>query len=443
MFDFVNPSFSTTPKPTPAPTPKAAPNPVSRSQPVAPTPASPAHSAWDRSSVVQPASTLHGEVVTNLAYPGFVSSPGDVKTLRSKESRGMFPTFETRNIGLSDFNFVPHTQPDLIGDKNNKYAFRGTIELGGESFKPTRRFWHSLALFLNVQEKMFLYFTPNELISRIVQKKNDPKFRLTIERAPRSGPKLLSLSQQSRPMIDFDSAYELLQRYQVESTFYSEGVLMCSSKPRSGSSNLPIGPDLFRNQFTMSVPVDGLGDAKLHLGLLRLICLNGMVGMTNAFTSAVRMGKEPQHVLERALSTFDNEEGFSVLRDRFAASQRSWASLAEVQRLHSFIMKLPKTESSAPVLNRFQSLIDDCSARYGFANLSALTERRLRVLPATMRAYDLINIATEISTHHVSTPASLRVNSWSSDYISREFDLEDTAPELVEFKPLFFSTQRN
>ena len=106
-------------------------------------------------------------------------------------------------------------------------------------------------------------------------------------------------------------------------------------------------------------------------------------------------------------------------------------------------MKLPKTESSAPVLNRFQSLIDDCSARYGFANLSALTERRLRVLPATMRAYDLINIATEISTHHVSTPASLRVNSWSSDYISREFDLEDTAPELVEFKPLFFSTQRN
>jgi hypothetical protein len=55
----------------------------------------------------------------------------------------------------------------------------------------------------------------------------------------------------------------------------------------------------------------------------------------------------------------------------------------------------------------------------------------------------LINIATEISTHHVSTPASLRVNGWSSDYISREFDLEDTAPELVEFKPLFFSTHRN
>ena len=72
--------------------------------------------------MVQPVSTLHGEVVTNLVYPGFVSSPGDVKTLRSKESRDMFPTFETRNIGLSDFNFVPHTQPDLIGDKNNKYA---------------------------------------------------------------------------------------------------------------------------------------------------------------------------------------------------------------------------------------------------------------------------------------------------------------------------------
>ena len=424
MFDFVNPSFSPTPTP-------------------APTPASPANPAWVRPAVFPPSTTLHGEVVATMAYPGFVSNPGDVKTLRTKESRGMFPTFETRNIGLSDLNFVPQTQPDPIGDKNTKYAFRGKVELGGESFQPSRRFWHSLALFLNVQEKMFLYFTPNELISRIVQKKNDPKFRLTIERAPRSGPKLLSLSQQSRPMIDFDSAYELLQRYQVESTFYSEGVLMCSSKPRSGGSNLPIGPDLFRNQFTMSVPVDGLGDAKLHLGLLRLICLNGMVGMTNAFTSAVRMGKEPQHVLERALSTFDNEEGFSVLRDRFAASQRSWASLAEVQRLHTFIMKLPKTESSAPVLNRFQSLIDDCSARYGFANLSALTERRLRVLPATMRAYDLINIATEISTHHVSTPASLRVNGWSSDYISREFDLEDTAPELVEFKPLFFSAQRN
>jgi hypothetical protein len=222
---------------------------------------------------------------------------------------------------------------------------------------------------------------------------------------------------------------------------YSGGVLHSMHVPASGDRAIRIGPDEFRQRFQLDVPIDGLGEPRFHVALLRLVCQNGAIGTRSAFRSVVRMGKDPQHSLERALGHFANDDGFSAMRDRFESSQRSWASLREVRLLERQLDTISwgLTDGAAGRRAAFRRMVGDYEARYGIASVEALSVKRQRMLQANCRVYDLLNFATEMATHHAPPQAAARLHGWLGSTLTEEYDLENTASDVPEFTDVYMT----
>ena len=184
---------------------------------------------------------------------------------------------------------------------------------------------------------------------------------------------------------------------------YRGGVVRSTHVPRSGEHGFHIGPDQFRNRFVVEAPIDGFGQPRIYLSLLRQVCSNGAVGYSPAFRSDIRMGNDAAYTLERALGQFDHDEGFAALRQRFESAQKSWASIRETMLLHKTISRLGDGRDGRLRGRRLHEELNrvagDLNALYGLANLETLSAKRQRVLPAKCRVYDLINFASELATH--------------------------------------------
>jgi hypothetical protein len=247
--------------------------------------------------------------------------------------------------------------------------------------------------------------------------------------------------------------------------------------PRAGSGSFQIAGDEFSNRFVLAAPIDGYGLPNIYLSLLRHICSNGAIGYTKAFRSSLAIGRgndEVNYSIVRALEGFNNEEGFSALRDRFDAASRSWASVAEAQGLYKQLVRLlarrqvggdwgalvasgsiarlhqatdsPEqrlgpanlAETGSPLLTAFHRVTGDVSTLYGIANPDALNVKRQRTLPTKAKVYDLINFASEIATHHAKEEGSRAPQAWLGTLISGEYDLENSAESFGSFQDFFF-----
>ena len=103
----------------------------------------------------------------------------------------------------------------------------------------------------------------------------------------------------------------------------------------------------------------------------------------------------------RAIEGFDHADGFTAIGERFLASQSSWASIREA---HGLSRQLVKTNAIDPAhkiraLKDFDRLIGRIQEFYGLTDLDTLPVRRQRLWPVKCRAYDLVNFASEVTTH--------------------------------------------
>ena len=313
-----------------------------------------------------------------------------------------------------------------------------TIDFAGERLLPTDRFWQSLFHRIGITEKIFRYFSYDEVFTRVVERDRRDSMRLCIERPDRKMPRLLAVTSPRKPVLHYDDALTLMRRHDGESINYFGGILSSQHIPRSGWSGFAIGPDQFRNRFVMEVPIDGFGQPRIYLSLLRQVCANGAVGYSRAFRSDLRIGQDAPYTLERAMSQFDHDEGFAALRQRFESAQKSWASVSEVRQLERTVMRSAGLKlGSSQTLARLRAVTGDLHAVYGLANIDALSIKRQRILPAACRVYDLINFASEIATHHATGDAQTRLQAWIGTLVSDEYDLEGTAERAPQFRDLF------
>ena len=319
--------------------------------------------------------------------------------------------------------------------------------IDGEPVVTTQRFWWSLFMRCGLNEAVFRYYEPGELFERVSQVDAGRSVRFALEgvaegERPR---RLLAVSSPTGPLLDRDAAAELIDNYAGASVAYSDGKLSALHTPAVGDRPLSIGPDAFKQRFHVEVPVDGLGEPHIHVALIRVICVNGAIAMRAAFRSAIRIGKDPHHSLDRALSHYSNDEGFSAMRQRFESAQRSWASLREVRLLENELNRISwgVTDGGADRKRAFRRMVGDYETRYGLASIEALSVKRQRMLQANCRMYDLINFATEIATHHAPPAAALRMHSWLGSTITEEYDLEGTANDVPEFVDLHTVLPKN
>lgn len=336
------------------------------------------------------------------------------------------------------------------------------LEVAGEPFVPTSRFWQSLFHRFGLSDNVFRYFRYDEVFARVVEANPDDRLRLCVERPPNAPPRLLAVSNPRRPLLGYEETMELMTRYgeahaspsgnaeggaktpSYESLpTYRNGMVRSTHVPRSGEHGFHIGPDQFRNRFVVEAPIDGFGQPRIYLSLLRQVCSNGAVGYSPAFRSDIRMGNDAAYTLERALGQFDHDEGFAALRQRFESAQKSWASIRETMLLHKTISRLGdgrdgrlRGRNLHEELNR---IAGDVNALYGLANLETLSAKRQRVLPARCRVYDLINFASELATHAAGPDGQIRLQGYIGTLISDEYDLEGTAEKVPEFNDLFLN----
>jgi hypothetical protein len=313
--------------------------------------------------------------------------------------------------------------------------------IDGEPVVTTPRFWWSLFMRCGLNEAVFRYFSPTEVFQRVSQLDAGRSVRFAIEgkvgdARPR---RLLAVSSPGGPLLSRDAAAELVDTYGGDRIGYAEGTLSSFHTPAVGDATLRIGPDEFKNRFHLEVPVDGLGEPRIHVALLRLVCVNGAIGMRSAFRSTIRIGKDPEHSLDRALAHFANDDGFSAMRQRFESAQRSPASLREVRLLENELARISwgTTEGGGDRRRAFRAMVGDYESRYGLASIEALSIKRQRMLQANCRVYDLINFATEIASHHAPPMAASRLQAWLGATITEEFDLENTANDVPEFVDVF------
>jgi len=321
------------------------------------------------------------------------------------------------------------------------------LEIEGQQVRATKRFWRSFFTRFGIAENVFRYFSPAEVFSRIGEVNQGAAFRYcVVERhdlqdAEPGVPwrELLAVTSPQRPVIHYSEVIDLLQRYGGLDVHYHDGLVHSSHSPRGGSREFAIGGDQFRDRFCLETPVDGYGHPRLFLSLLRLVCSNGMVGYSRAFRSDIPVGKHMDHCLTRALESFDNGDGYVALRQRFASSQSSWASVQECVQLAALLEKLEvaKELTCQGLLGRLHTIAGNLNELYGLSNIEALSDKRQRILPSRARVYDLLNFASEIASHHAKPSGANRIQAYIGSLISDEYDLEGTAEVSTDFDAFF------
>lgn len=381
--------------------------------------------------------------------------------------------FDYNYSKMRDLNVL--TEPDAKTGKPTVTA----VEVDGEPMRPTPRFWVSLFSKWGINKACFKFFDFPEVFSRISEREPNDRVRICVERSGgNTRPTLLAATNPDNPIVVYNELLEKLNAFDGQDIRYHEGIVESIHTPRV-TDTFKVAGDAFQNRFCMSSPIDGYGSPNLYLMLLRMVCVNGMIAMSKAFKSSLSLGKggdEVGHSIARALDSFNNEEGYSALRQRVEVATRSWASVYEAESLYSTLVKLHsnnqiKTDvdlamggsirrvlglnddnrdeagnefKKTPYLAAYHRLTGDVQHIYGIANMDALSQKRQRVLPTKASAYDLINLATEVATHYTKPGADRVLNGWVGNFIGsgNEFDMEQTMDQYKDFSD-FLVERRN
>lgn len=312
------------------------------------------------------------------------------------------------------------------------------LTFDGAPVTASGRFWKSLFKAAGINDRVLKLFSANEVFSRIAQREGKKRFRFTLERAADGDSRLLAVVPNRTAIIGASRAMSTLQAHGAEALTYADGVVTSRHVPTADPGAFRIGRDEFEPRFSVRLPLDGFGDPRLYVTLLRLACANGAIGVAPAFTSKLKMGRSPAHALDRALGSYANADGFSAVRRRLEAAQSSWASVAEVMLLERVLEQISWGGGTGAPRRRaaFDRLTGNIGELYGVASPTAISARQRTLLPTRARAYELINFATEIATHHAPPGAAMRVQAWFGSFIAEEFNLEGSANEIADFDAL-------
>jgi hypothetical protein len=388
-----------------------------------------------------------------------------------------------------EYKYVPIGKMQVsTREKENGKSVVDTVEIDGERFNDSPRFWTSLYSRYGFNSAFFKYFDHAEVFNRISERERSGKsgkMRVCVERTGDSQ-RLLAVSNPNNPIAPYDDVMDLITTQGGDSVNYSDGVVESTHIPSGNFSFQALGDD-FEKRFVIQTPIDGFGQPNIYLSVLRMVCTNGLVAMSKEFKTGIGIGKGDDNVMPsimRAMDGFNNEEGFAALRDRIEKAGKSWLSVYEYQRLCKAVTSVTynSVDDSVPtdrsmirgLLNKRQSnvlgadehfsmlgsgkgdvetnhfihilralyeLAGDPERKYGVGNLNALSTRKQRTLPVGCTVYDAINFATEVATHHLMPGDSRKIQSWVGSTVTEEYDLEGTREKFKDFSDFFVTSK--
>lgn len=169
--------------------------------------------------------------------------------------------------------------------------------------------------------------------------------------------------------------------------------------------------------------------------IVRLICANGMTGLTSLFNAKIPLVNRWEEHLEIADKQIQNKLD-SMLSERFENMTRERATLADCLRLENHAQERLDTYQNAGMMSKLKNILKIVSPRAHVKDVykpAALDDRRLAAqLPSHITMFDAYNIATEIASH---TKASGNSSDHALDKFSNElvFDRNDRRTHAARF----------
>lgn len=367
--------------------------------------------------------------------------------------------FEYKNLSIGKIELDLVDSKQAVGvSQGTDYLFHGGTKvrgviIDGESITPSDRFWTSLYSRFGLNKSFFRFFDHQEVFQRVAEVDATGMIRVCIERDLNTGDsQLLAATGLNRPVVIYDDLLEILDKFNVqEGIKYHNGIVTSTHTPRVGASQFQLAGDKFSNKFVLHTPIDGFGSPNVYLSLLRWVCSNGMVGYANSFRTSLALGSGGDNIkytLTRVLDSFNNDEGYAVLRERFEMAARSHASLREQQELYGILLGLQNDKklstklgggnaSAAEILlKRYEDMTGKPYEMYS-REPNMLSDKRQTTLPVECRVYDMMNFATELSTHSLTTGNARQLQAWVGNMLSGEYDLEDSCDQFDSFRDFF------
>jgi hypothetical protein len=336
-----------------------------------------------------------------------------------------------------------------------------SLTVDGQDIHYTSRFGTSLAALYGFSNNMFKFFEPAEVIERIVDRGLGSRVRMAKQKNVDGSVTALGVTKPTKTIVPATDLLYTLTKGNIDGTqiSYEDGVIRSAHVPSVlGKSNFQIGGDEMVNRFVIDTPIDGYGLPAAYLMLLRTVCSNGMVGYAKAFKSQVQLGKDAADAIptfERFMQSFNNEEGFALMRDRVTAAYTSPASLDEFYRLHQLLTgnkmdslhKDSKRKDNdgntlqSDITRTLQEMGGNVLDIYGLVNLDNLSAKQRRKVPVQCKVSDLLNMSTEISTHMADTYQSRKIGAWVGTMLSDSggYDLEGCLDDGEEAQDLFLT----
>lgn len=354
---------------------------------------------------------------------------------------------------LNDFKVEFTKDPKTF--KNRKEADRHTLLVhpDGRKFKVASKFFDSFSNTFRLGRSVFEWYTPNEVFGRISETKKTP-VRVTLDTVANPTKTdhgdiygtALTVTLPSKAILRPEDVTDLITSNDGHDVMYKDGIVAATfHTPFPVTYAIGKEDSAFETKFYIEFPLDAYVQPASYLMLLRKVCTNGAVARTKAFRTEFSLGKDDTDlsaVLDRAISSFNNEEGYHSFNARLLAASKSWASLRETLDLHKSIVRggqlenweLKKKREIAENLNRISG---NPMLMYGIVSGGEPSLRQSSVMPVKATMYELINFATEVATHHMKQlHAKNCIYGWVGDTIVEDFDLDnsvETNPDFTAF----------
>jgi len=341
---------------------------------------------------------------------------------------------------------------DLKVGTTDKGGREFTVGIDGQGVSYTDRFGTSLLGLLGQGKSVFDLFNPEEVLERAIDRDKLKEVTITTATDRQTGfISALAASKVDKQRVavqdigniidaSFDNSDGPGDRT-VTGVDYTDGIITLRHQPTIEMPNFDIAGDVISPQFFTEIPIDGYGNPNAYVGILREVCANGMIAMAKAFRHNIQLGNGgkkddagPGTILTRFFATYNNEDGYSALRERLEAAAVSPASLDEFYKLFQILNAAAHPaegdtrtfiDDEVNVTSTFNDIGGDTLREYGLTSLNALSQKvRSRVPVEQCTIYDLTNVATEVASHHCDPATARKLHGFVGTMISDTYDLE-------------------
>lgn len=317
------------------------------------------------------------------------------------------------------------TMHDLIPTEDggeNGDPEQAKIRFDDREYRLSRRFFSSFARRMKFSTNVFNYFSPQEFITRVAERKPDLAFQATFDNE--SGV-LLGVTDPDRKLLPAHIACKVIaDDPRTRKITYNNGVweaeMMLDEKfevPQAGQ---------YYRKLQLNYPVDGLGMPCIYLATMRVVCSNGAVAAVSQFRTDIEVNDESGTHLGKLLKSFSNDYGFSAMSERLIAAQDTVASVNELLTIDSMIAaNVSDKNAYRKIHDRLNDIAGDPCYQYAVTSLQSIPRKKQTLMPIACSVNDLLNFCSELTTHHGELLHRPRAfDEKTGQMLAQEFDLE-------------------